>query len=92
MAAYVEDVESQLKYGIQEQVLSLPSAYSESDAYRWGKNQIERYKEPTKSAKVTGVKLEYPKPDGSFFVTKTFYRRSGCDHGYSWGAVHVSDI
>lgn len=35
--AYVEDVESQLKYGIQEQVLSLPSAYSESDAYRWGK-------------------------------------------------------
>lgn len=68
--AYVEDVESQLKYGIQEQVLSLPSAYSESDAYRWGKNQIERYKEPTKSAKVTGVKLEYPKPDGSFFVRK----------------------
>ena len=35
--AYVEDIESQLKYGIQEQVLSLPSAYSESDAYRWGK-------------------------------------------------------
>lgn len=68
--AYVEDIESQLKYGIQEQVLSLPSAYSETDAYRWGKNQIERYKEPTKSAKVTGIKLEYPKPDGSFFVRK----------------------
>lgn len=68
--AVVEDAESQLKYGIQEKVLSLPSAYSAVDAQRWGENQIERYKEPTKSAKVTGVKLDYPKPDGSFFVRK----------------------
>lgn len=68
--AVVEDSASQLKYGVQEKVLNLPSAYSAEDAVRWGENQIEQYKEPTKSAKVTGVKLEYPKPDGSFFVRR----------------------
>lgn len=66
----VEDTDSQEEYGIQEAVWSLPSAYSTDDAKRWGQNQIEKYKEPVKSAKVTNAILEYPKPDGSFFVRK----------------------
>lgn len=68
--ATVEDVASQEEYGLQETVLTLPSAYNASDAARWGLNQIERNKEPVKSAKVKGVKLEYPRPDGTFFVRK----------------------
>ena len=68
--ATVEDTASQDEYGIQEAVWSLPSAYSTADAGRWGINQIEKYKEPVKSAKVSDVILEYPKPDGSFFVRK----------------------
>ncbi|MEG2568741.1 MAG: hypothetical protein RSA84_21290, partial [Acinetobacter sp.] len=68
--ATVEDAASQAEYGIQEAVWSLPSAYSTADAGRWGLNQIEKYKEPVKSAKVSDVILEYPKPDGSFFVRK----------------------
>ena len=68
--ATVEDTASQDEYGIQEAVWSLPSAYSNADAGRWGQNQIEKYKEPVKSAKVQDVILEYPKPDGSFFVRK----------------------
>ena len=68
--ATVEDTASQDEYGIQEAVWSLPSAYSTADAGRWGINQIEKYKEPVKSAKVSDVILEYPKPEGSFFVRK----------------------
>lgn len=68
--ATVEDTDSQGEYGIQEAVWSLPSAYSTADAERWGLNQIEKYKEPVKSAKIQDIRLEYPKPDGSFFVRK----------------------
>lgn len=68
--ATVEDTASQAVYGLQETVLTLPSAYNATDAARWGVNQIERNKEPVKSAKVKGARLEYPKPDGSFFVRK----------------------
>lgn len=66
----VEDIPSQEIYGVQEAVWSLPSAYNINDAQRWGLNQITKYKEPVKSAKVSEVILEYPKPDGSFFVRK----------------------
>lgn len=68
--AEVEDKESQSKYGIQEEIWTLPSAYSTNDAKRWGKNQLDNYKEPTKSATVSGVKLEYPLPDGTFSVRR----------------------
>ena len=68
--AMVEDIDSQDAYGMQEAVWTLPSAYDASDAERWGTNQINKYKEPVKSAKVSEVILEYPKPDGSFFVRK----------------------
>lgn len=68
--AEVSDQESIELYGISETVWSLPSAYSADDAERWGKNQIEKYKTPRKSASVGGVKLDYPRADGSFFVRK----------------------
>lgn len=68
--AEVEDTESQAIYGVQEAVWTLPSAYATADAMRWGENQIAKYKEPVKSAKITNIRLEYPKPDGTFFVRK----------------------
>lgn len=68
--AEVEDLESQKLYGIQEDIWTLPSAYAAADATRWGENQIEKYKEPTRSATVKGVRLEYPLADGTFSVRK----------------------
>lgn len=68
--AEVKDEDSQERYGLQEAVWTLPSAYAAEDAARWGQNQIDRYKEPKQSAKVSGVRLEYPKPSGVFFVRK----------------------
>lgn len=68
--AEVSDTESQAVYGLQEAVWTLPSAYAAADAARWGLNQISKYKEPVKSAKVSGIRLEYPRPDGSFFVRR----------------------
>lgn len=68
--ATVEDTDSQETYGLQEDIWTLPSAYETADAERWGKNQIEQYKDPVKSAKITGINLEYDKPDGSFNVRK----------------------
>lgn len=32
------------------------SLHEVSDAVRWGENQLERYKNPIKSAKISGVK------------------------------------
>lgn len=66
----VEDVSSQTEYGLRQKVWTLPSAYDVDDAKRWGENQISKYKNPVKSAKVTGVTLEYPYPDGTFNVRK----------------------
>lgn len=68
--AEVSDTASQTLYGIQEEVWTLPSAYDVADATRWGNNQIEKYKEPVRSAKVENIILDYPKPDGSFYVRK----------------------
>lgn len=68
--ATVSDQESQLLYGIREKVLTLPSAYSASDAERWGKNQLSNLGYPVESAKVSGVHLEYPLADGRFSVRK----------------------
>lgn len=64
----VEDTASQEEYGLRQEVWDLPSAYEVADAKRWGENQIARYKEPTKSAKLKNVLLEYPYPDGTFNV------------------------
>lgn len=68
--ATVEDIGSQLKYGIREKVLTLPSAYSAADAERWGRNQLTSIAAPVQSAKVKVVHLEYPLADGRFNVRK----------------------
>lgn len=66
----VEDKASQEKYGLCQAVWSLPEAFAVADAERWAQNQINFYKEPLKTAKVSGVRLEYPRPDGSFNVRR----------------------
>ena len=64
----VEDAESQALYGKRQAVWTLPEAQAVEDAERWGANQIAKYKDPVRSAKVTGVRLEYPLRDGTFNV------------------------
>lgn len=64
----VEDAESQQLYGVRQAVWTLPEAQAAEDAERWGKNQIQKYKDPVRSAKVSGVRLEYPLQDGTFNV------------------------
>ncbi|MDR2006906.1 MAG: hypothetical protein LBP78_06670 [Acidaminococcales bacterium] len=66
----VEDAQSQSLYGRREEVWTLPSAYSADDAERWGQSEIRRYKDAIPSAKVKGLLLTYPKPDGVFWVRK----------------------
>lgn len=64
----VKDDVSIVKFGKRDKVWTLPSAYEVSDAVRWGENQLERYKNPIKSEKISGVRLEYPLVDGTFNV------------------------
>lgn len=64
----VEDADSQQTYGMRQAVWTLPEAQEVADAQRWGENQIAKYKDPVRSAKVTGVRLEYPLRDGTFNV------------------------
>lgn len=64
----VEDAESQQLYGVRQAVWTLPEAQAAEDAERWGKNQIQKYKDPVRSAKVSGVRLEYPLQNGTFNV------------------------
>lgn len=64
----VEDAESQQLYGVRQAVWTLPEAQAVTDAERWGENQIQKYKDPVRSAKVSGVRLEYPLQDGTFNV------------------------
>ena len=64
----VQDEESISKYGKRDKVLTLPSAYEVGDARRWGENQLAQFKGPVRSAKVSGVRLEYPLVDGTFNV------------------------
>ncbi len=68
--ATVEDKESQDLYGVSEEVWTLPTAYTAADAERWGQSELAKYKNPVLSAKATGVKLKYPKPDGVFWVRR----------------------
>ncbi len=68
--ATVEDPVSQSVYGIRQAVWTLPSAFSEEDAQRWGLEELNRTKDPKRSATVKGISLEYPNSDGSFGVRK----------------------
>lgn len=87
----VEDKESREKYGLNCAVWSLPSAYEVADAERWGRNQLKQHAEPVKSAKITGVRLEYPKPNGAFFVRKLSTQGRAAVTTLS-GAVHTYPI
>ena len=68
--AEVQDAESQELYGLSETVLTLPSAYDAADAERWGQYEIDKNKDPKLSAKLGGLILAYPKPDGVFSVRR----------------------
>ena len=68
--AVVEDPESQAKYGRREAVWALPSAFAETDALRWGLEELGVAKDPKHSAQIKGITLEYPNADGSFNVRK----------------------
>ena len=68
--ATVEDKASQEQYGISEAVWTLPTAYTAKDAERWGQSELDKVKNPKLSAKVGGVELNYPKPDGVFWVRR----------------------
>lgn len=68
--ATVEDKQSQEQYGVSEAVWTLPTAYTAADAERWGQSELDKVKEPKMSAKVGGVELNYPKPDGVFWVRR----------------------
>lgn len=68
--ATVEDKASQEQYGISEAVWTLPTAYTAKDAERWGQSELDKAKNPKLSAKVGGVELNYPKPDGVFWVRR----------------------
>ena len=68
--AEVQDTESQELYGLSETVLTLPSAYDAADAERWGQYEIDKNKDPKLSAKLGGLILAYPKPDGVFSVRR----------------------
>jgi hypothetical protein len=68
--ATVEDTASQALYGRREEKWDLPTAYAAQDARRWGEEEIKRYKDPIRSAKVKGVSLNYPRPGGVFWVRK----------------------
>ena len=64
----IKDDISIAEYGRRDKIWTLPSAYEVADAVRWGTNQIQQYKNPIKSAKVSGVRLDYPLVDGTFNV------------------------
>lgn len=64
----VKDDISIAEYGRRDKIWTLPSAYEVADAVRWGTNQIQQYKNPIKSAKVSGIRLDYPLVDGTFNV------------------------
>lgn len=53
----VEDTDSQAAYGLLEDVLTIPTALSESDAQRWGQYKLSTLKDPVKSAKVSGIEI-----------------------------------
>jgi hypothetical protein len=70
IACTVQDATSQAAYGKVKVVLTIPSAISAADAQRWGLSQIDKYKDPTQSAKIKGLRLNAPAADGSFMYRK----------------------
>lgn len=75
------DATSIAKYGKRAAVLSIPSAFANVDAQRWGDNELSVLKEPKRTAKVEGISEEVMKrnirPEGMARITpfdgKSFY-------------------
>lgn len=67
------DADSIAAYGLRAAVLSIPSAYSDSDAARWGENQLSTKKTPQRTAKVDGihtnVAMRNIRPEGCARIT-----------------------
>lgn len=67
------DASSMAKYGKRAAVLSIPSAYAEEDAARWGENELDKAKEPKRTAKVEGISNEIKRrnirPEGMARIT-----------------------
>lgn len=67
------DADSIAKYGKRAAVLSIPSAYADSDAQRWGDNELSKAKDPKRTAKVEGIHNEVAKrnirPEGMARIT-----------------------
>lgn len=68
--AEASDTDSIDNYGYSEVVVDLPSAYGVDDAERYAELYIANHKNPTESAKVQGIQLEYDEADGTFGVRK----------------------
>lgn len=67
------DADSIAAYGKRAAVLSIPSAVKEEDAGRWGDNQLDRLKDPQKTAKVDVIAKEIARrnirPEGMARIT-----------------------
>lgn len=67
------DAESIAKYGKRAAVLSIPSAYAKSDAERWGDNELDKAKDPKRTAKVEDIHNRIAKrnirPEGMARIT-----------------------
>lgn len=67
------DAESIAKYGKRAAVLSIPSAYAEGDAKRWGDNELDKAKVPKRTAKVDKIRKQIARrnirPEGMARIT-----------------------
>jgi hypothetical protein len=67
------DATSIAAYGKRAAVLSIPSAYSDTDATRWGDNELDKAKNPKRTAKIDKIKPEIIrrkiKPEGMARIT-----------------------
>lgn len=83
------DTESIAKYGKRAAVLSIPSAYADEDAQRWGDNELNKTKAPQRTASVDGIHPEVMKrnirPEGTARIT-TFDGK----HSYDYPISEVS--
>lgn len=77
------DAASIATYGKRAAVLSIPSAYAETDAKRWGDNELNKAKDPKRTAKVEGIHNRIAarniRPDGMARIT-TFDGKASYDY------------
>lgn len=88
------DTASMAVYGKRSAVLSIPSAYAETDAKRWGDNELNKAKDPKRTAKVDGISKEVVRrnirPDGMARIT-SFDGKSSYDYPIQKVAYKLSN-